>query len=285
MGEIRASSDSLAGEKKTTATSDDDPGLHATADLLEAVLATRPERVTARVFPGLPPEAHGAIRATTEVAAAVALAEAPVAPSAGLRARILGTIAKLGAATPRRATLVVDMLNVHLVPGRPLEVPRARAIVATLAARLDRARAEGTPVIYVCDRHESIDDADYGHWPVHNLAGTEGADVWPALAPKPSDHVVAKPAISGFVRSTLEQALTDLGVDTLVLTGCATELQLMATATDALQLGFVVEMPADSQAGASEIGEQVVLGTLSALAPYGPARRARLERIAATVHA
>ncbi len=264
--------------------SDDDPGLHATADLLEAVLAPRPERVTAVVFPGLPPEARGAIRATTEIAAAVALAEAPVAPSAGLRARILGTIARR-AATPRRAVLVVDMLNDHLVPGRPLEVPRARGVVAALAARLDRARADGTPVLYVCDRHESLDDPDYDHWPVHNLAGTEGAEVWPALAPKPTDRVVAKPAISGFVRSTLEQALTDLGVDTLVLTGCATEVQLMATATDALQLGFVVEIPADSQAGASEIGEQVVLGTLSALAPYGPARRARLERIAATVHA
>ncbi len=265
--------------------SDDDPGLYPTADLIEAVLATRPERVTALVFPGRPPEARAAMRSTTELVGAVARAEAPITPSAGLRARVLGTIAKRRANAPRRAVLVVDMLNDHLATGRPLEVPRARDVVPALAARLDQARAEGTPVIYVCDRHETTDDPDFDHWPVHNLAGTEGAEVWPAIAPKPSDRVVTKPAISGFVRSALEKTLDDLRVDTIVLTGCATEVQLMATATDALQLGFVVEMPADSQAGASEMGEQVVLGTLAALAPYGPARRARLERIAATVHA
>jgi nicotinamidase-related amidase len=92
--------------------------------------------------------------------------------------------------------------------------------------------------------------------------------------------VVTKPSYSGFFDTQLEQTLEELGVDTLVLTGCATEVQLMATATDALHRGFAVEVPPDSQAGTSEASELVTMGVLAALAPYTPARKARLARIA-----
>ena len=146
-------------------------------------------------------------------------------------------------------------------------------MVPALAARLDRARAAGTPVVYVCDRHESIADRDFDHWPVHNLAGTDGAEVWPALAPKEGDRVVTKPAISGSVLSKLASVLDELRVDTLVITGCATEVQLMATATDALQLGYVVEVPADSQAGASAIGNRLSSHALGDRALWTCARR------------
>ncbi len=71
--------------------------------------------------------------------------------------------------------------------------------------------------------------------------------------------------------------LDDLKVDTIVLTGCLTEIAILATATEALQRGFAVEVPADAQAGSSEGAEQVVLGVLGVMPPYGPARRARLE--------
>jgi nicotinamidase-related amidase len=181
---------------------------------------------------------------------------------------------------PRRALVVCDMIVDHLTPGRPLEVPRARAIVDALARRIARARASGTAVVYLLDRHEP-NDPDLEEWGMHAVEGSEGAEVWGPLAPGPSDRIVTKPSYSGFFRSDLEAVLEELAVDTIVLTGCATEVQLMSTATDALERGFAVEMPADSQAGATELGEAVALGVLSGLAPYAPARRARLERITA----
>lgn len=253
------------------------------ADLLGFVLARRPERVTDLAVPTLPPGARAALGATTDAIAALALAEPPLAPSAGLRARILETIAQRSSAgaAPRRAILVCDMLNDHLEPGMPLEVPRARDIVPALAARLDDARARGVPVVYVLDRHADTSDPEFDAWPVHNVEGTHGAEVWPALAPKPSDRQVTKPSFSAFFATDLEKVLDELAIDTVVLTGCATEVQLMATATDALQKGFAVEVPRDSQAGASEVGEQVAMATLAALAPYQPARNARLARVRA----
>jgi nicotinamidase/pyrazinamidase len=262
--------------------SHDDPET-AAADLLAFVLAGRPERVTDLAVPALPPEARATLGAVTNTIATLALAETPLAPSADLRERIMATIARgrSKAAAPKRAILVCDMLNDHLEPGMPLEVPRARTIVPALAARLDDARAQGVPVVYVLDRHADTSDPEFDVWPVHNVAGTHGAEVWPALAPKPEDRQVTKPSYSAFFATDLLRVLDELAVDTLVLTGCATEVQLMATATDAMQEGFAIEVPADSQAGATEAGEQVALATLAALAPYQPARKRRLARIAA----
>ena len=76
-----------------------------------------------------------------------------------------------------------------------MEVPRAREIVPALQRRLAEARARRAPVVYVCDSHED-DDGD--GLPDHARAGTEGADVWPALAPEPGDRVVRKGGYSGF---------------------------------------------------------------------------------------
>lgn len=249
----------------------------ALADLLAFVLAGRPERLTDMAVAQMPPEQRAAVGLVAETVSALAAAQAPTGAPTTLRDRIVTTLKQKQARRTRRAVLVVDMINDHLTPGRPLEVPRARTIVPAVARRLDDARAEGTPVVYVLDRHEP-GDPELDEWSTHAVEGTEGAGVWPDLAPRPGDHVVTKPTYSSFTGSQLEQLLDDLRVDTLVLTGCATEVQLLFTATDALQRGFAVELPADSQAGQSEPAEQFAMGLVAALPPYSPARKARLER-------
>lgn len=259
------------------------PGDDKLADLLELALAGRPDRLTAVMEAAMAPEERAALAATGEAVAALGVAASPEAPAAGVRARLMKTLAakKANARPPRKAVLVCDMINDHLTPGRVLEVPRARDIVPALQKRLDEARAAGIPVVYVLNRHTD-DHPEHEEWGTHAVEGTEGAEVWPPLAPKPGNREVTKSSYSGFYESELEKVLDELGVDTLVLTGCATEVQLQATATDALMRGYAVELPPDSQAGASQIAEMVTMGVLSALAPYAPARKARLARLHAT---
>jgi nicotinamidase-related amidase len=252
----------------------------ALADLLAFVLSGRPERVTAPVIAQMPPEQQAAVGMVTNTVGALARADAPEAPSPELRARILASVGARVAKPTRRALLVCDMIVDHLTPGRPLEVPRARDIVPAVASRIEAARAGGVPVVYVLDRH-SPDDPELEEWGQHAVEGTEGAEVWPALAPQAGDHLVTKPSYSAFHESELARVLEELAVDTLVLTGCATEVQLMATATDALQRGFEVEIPPDAQAGNTKISELVTMAVVGALVPYAPARRALLERQAA----
>jgi nicotinamidase/pyrazinamidase len=248
-------------------------------DLVELLLQGRPDHVISGLLAAEGPDTKRAAAHLQDALAALALLEEPVAAPVELRSRIVSSVAKgRASANKRQAVLVIDMLNDHLTPGGSLEVPRAREIVPALAKRLDAARSAGVPVVYVCDEHDP-DDPDLDQWTTHNLKGSKGAEVWPALSPKPGDHVVHKGTYSAFTGSNLGKLLDDLRVETLVVTGCLTEIGVLATATDALQRGFAVEVPPDSQAGASPTAESAALAILSVMPPYGAARRERLSHL------
>jgi nicotinamidase-related amidase len=249
----------------------------AIANLLALVLSGQKDAFVDVAVGHAAPVVNPRLRAVRETLGLVALAEPPCEPSPGLRARILQTV-DARSAPPGRAILVIDMQNDHLKPGGPLEVPRAREIVPALAARLEAARRDGVPVVYVVDEH-TRDDSDLDAWGSHNVKGTAGAQIWPPLAPQPDEIVVPKVTYSAFTGSGLASALQRLRVDTLVLTGCLTEVGLLTTATDALQRGYAIEIPPDSQAGATEQNEQVALGVLGLLPPYGPARETLLATV------
>lgn len=239
-----------------------------TERLLEMILAGTPaaavDAVTAE---------HPALRveldALRESVAMVGLSLAPVAPSAELRGHVEHRVASTPRRAPRRALVVTDMLNDHLTPGRPLEVPRARRIVPALRARIAQARRDRVPVVYLCDRH-AADDPELEQWGAHNVEGTDGCEVVDALRPEPGDALVTHRAYSGFYDTALDATLRGLGVDTLVLTGCTTDLIMLFTAGDAMMRGYRVEVPADCHAGSSEAAERMALATLSAMRPIAP---------------
>lgn len=255
------------------------------AELVAAVLAGRPERLVDALLASETPEARAGFRMVKETLAALGLTLPPAAPSNDLRGRILASVQARHAANVRnvrKAFVVLDMIKEHLTPGNPLEVPRARAIVPALRARLEAARSAGLPIVYLVDEHDPSDnDTDVvDGWGAHALRGSEGTEVWPEIAPMAGDRIVKKATYSAFTGSELGQVLDALKVDTIVLTGCLTEIGILATATEALQRGFAVEVPEDAQAGANEASERVVLGLLGVMPPYGPARRARLDAVA-----
>lgn len=248
--------------------------------LLELVLAGRPEPITATLLSQLGEEERNAYRATEEILARWAQAvTAPSSPSSALRARVLRDFAALRTRTARSALLVVDMIRDHLEEGRPLEVPRARAIVDALAAKIDRCRSEGVPIVYVVDEHPP-DDPDLIAWGSHAVKGTGGSDVWPPLAPRAGDRVITKETYSAFTGTSLQDTLSELRCDTLIVTGCLTEMGLTATAMDALQRGYQVEIPPALQAGLSEATENVALGVMALMPPNGAARARLLASIA-----
>jgi nicotinamidase/pyrazinamidase len=246
------------------------------ADLAAFVLAGRPERVEDGVLMLAPAEFRAAVRDTREVLSVLGRAEEPKAPPAELRTKLLESLSRR---TARRALVIIDMINDHLKPGSLLEVPRAREVVPALKKRIDEARAAGVPVVYVIDEHEP-DDPDLDAWGTHAVKGTTGNDVWEELAPQSGDRIVKKASYSAFYESNLSSVLDELKIDTLVLTGCLTEIGIMATATDAMQQGFAVEVPPDSQAGSCVELEMAALGTMNVMAPFGPSRKKRLDRLA-----
>jgi nicotinamidase-related amidase len=255
--------------------------LAGVAELLGLLLRSGPDHVTQCLLERESPEVRAEAGRVADAFAAQALALEPAElakDEAGrdpLKARILQSLAAADAR--KSALLVIDMLNDHLTPGGPLEVPRARDIVPAMKAQLAEARAKGVPVVYVVDHHDA-DDPDLDVWTTHNVAGSHGGEVWPELAPLPGERVVTKPTYSAFTASKLEEVLDELGVDRLVLTGCLTDMGVLATALDALQRGFDVVVPKETQAGSGEAQEAAALATLAMMPPFVPAQRARRAR-------
>ena len=146
----------------------------------------------------------------------------------------------------KEALVISDMLNDFVRPGAPLEVPAARAILPALQKRVAEARANGVPVIYVCDAHEP-DDREFSRmgWPAHAVKDSEGARVVDELAPLETDPVIEKTTYSGFHHTGLEGILQALGVERIVLTGVVTSICIFYIAYDAVIRGYQVTVPVD----------------------------------------
>ena len=57
----------------------------------------------------------------------------------------------------KKALLIIDMLKDFLLPGAPLEVPAARAIIPNIKKMIEEAHKLNIPIIYLCDRHKPDD--------------------------------------------------------------------------------------------------------------------------------
>ena len=143
----------------------------------------------------------------------------------------------------KQAILVVDMLN-DFVTGA-LTCDRAKAIVPPLAKLLKAARKSGVPVIFCNDSHIKGVDTELKLWGDHAIKGTKGAEVIPELEEAASDFTVTKRRYSGFFQTDLQMLLTELKVDTVILTGLHAHMCVRHTAADAYCYGYRVVVPKD----------------------------------------
>ncbi len=148
----------------------------------------------------------------------------------------------------RPAVLVVDFIKAYTTPGSPLYAPPVVEAVKETAGLLALARQKNVPVIYtrVLYHKNGLDGGLFvKKVPVlrQMVEGEPLADIVPELPPAPQDVVIVKQYASAFFGTSLAAALTALGVDTLILTGCSTSGCIRATAVDGMQYGFRVSVP------------------------------------------
>jgi nicotinamidase-related amidase len=139
--------------------------------------------------------------------------------------------------------------------GAPIECPGGREIIPNIQRLLDLARQKGLTVIYTQEAHRA-QGVDFGREldgeePVHCVEGTPGVEIVPDLAPQPRDFVIVKRRYSAFFATDLDLLLRGLGVDTLILTGAATDVCVRATAQDGQQLNYWIIVPEECVAGTS----------------------------------
>ncbi len=110
----------------------------------------------------------------------------------------------------------------------------AARVIAKVAQAVERARAQGVPVLWVQHADEGLP--------------TGGADwQWvPELAPAPGETLIHKNHNSAFEDTPLEAELARCGASHLVLAGAATNWCIRATAYAALERGYDLTLLRDA---------------------------------------
>jgi nicotinamidase/pyrazinamidase len=176
----------------------------------------------------------------------------------------------------RRAIIVVDPQPDFFEDG-PLPVAGATATARRIREFLDAHRNEFDLAIVTQDWHVSPGDhwsatPNYqSTWPVHCAADTPGARIHEALSDVQWDEVIHKGASEGAYSGfdgrslddvSLEEILTKGGVGHVTVVGFATDHCVKATALDARDLGFDVDVAIDLCAGVTPETTQAAIAAM-----------------------
>jgi nicotinamidase-related amidase len=149
------------------------------------------------------------------------------------------------------ALLLIDVINDLDFKGNEGILKAAVAAAGKIARLKSRLTAKGIPVIYVND--------NFGWWQSDFRQqierclrpGCPGREVAAQLLPSEEDFFVLKPKHSGFYSTSLDVLLGFLGIDTLILTGFASDICVLYTANDAYMRDYGLVVPSDCVAGES----------------------------------
>ncbi|MFH1625976.1 MAG: nicotinamidase [Pseudomonadota bacterium] len=156
----------------------------------------------------------------------------------------------------KEALVIVDLQN-DFCEGGALEVPGASEIIPIINKLVDRFE-----LVIATQDHHPLNHCSFNIWPVHCVAGTEGAEFHRGLQIDRIRHVVKKgtqeerEAYSGFQETDLSLFLHSQGVTKIYVCGLATDYCVKATALDGLKEGFEVVVVEDAiRAVTEETGE------------------------------
>ncbi|MDT7705498.1 MAG: ureidoacrylate peracid hydrolase [Pseudonocardiales bacterium] len=153
------------------------------------------------------------------------------------------------------------------------EQATAAGVVPTTRTLQEAARAAGSPVIYTRVAFQPGYGDLVGNFPLLAMVGQQGClvDGTPAaaivneLTPQDGDIVVTHQRVSGFVGSELDTVLRGRGVDTVVITGVATNMSVESTARSAGDLGYRTVVVSDACSAAAPEAHEASLASLGLL--------------------
>jgi len=161
------------------------------------------------------------------------------------------------------AVVSVDMHRGHLDPEvatMPLPAERCKVVIDTTARLFGRLREKGIPIIHVVAGFRNPQEAlSNPHWRAndedpksprkaartHNMAGSTGTQIIPALYREGDIVVNNKKRYNAFYMTDLQFVLKNLGADTVIITGINTSSCCLSTSFEADNLDYTVIMVED----------------------------------------
>jgi ureidoacrylate peracid hydrolase len=176
------------------------------------------------------------------------------------------------------AHVVVDLQNGFMAPGAVAEIPCAREIVPTVNRISAALRDAGGLVVYIQNTFDEVAVRTWSTFFDHFCSpsrrqrmieaftpGAEGHALWAGLDVRPEDLQVRKRRFGAFApgASDLHAILQERGIDTLIVTGTASQVCCESTARDAMMLNYKVFFVED---GNATFNDEEHNATLSAMA-------------------
>ena len=182
--------------------------------------------------------------------------------------------------TMRTAHIVVDLQNGFMAPGQPAEIPMAREIVSNVNRISAALRAAGGLVVYIQNTIDAAAKEAWSNWFTYMSGerrqasmdaafaeGSYGHSLWPELDVLPSDLKMKKNRFGAFVpgSSPLHAVLQGRGIDTVIITGTATNVCCESTARDAMMMNYKVIFVSDGTATYNDEEHNATLGIMLAM--------------------
>ena len=199
----------------------------------------------------------------------VSIPESVIAQIKAQRGRLNRYDRLLGAKT---ALIVIDLQNVFMLPGMPVEVPTAREIVPNVNNLAAATRAAGGKVVWVkmclegqTEAWRVFFDGDPRRATLAELTpGTHGFELHADLDVRPEDAIVVKRRYSAFIQgsSDIDRVLREAGIDTVIIVGTLTNVCCESSARDAMMLNYRLVFVSDANAALSDAEHNATLGSI-----------------------
>ncbi|RYZ66005.1 MAG: cysteine hydrolase [Proteobacteria bacterium] len=180
----------------------------------------------------------------------------------------------------RTAHIIVDLQNGFMAPGAVSEIGTAREIVPNVNSISAACREAGAMNVFL---QHTIDANAHETWSTWFdyfanserrkrmddtfTEGSFGHQLWPKLDITDADMKVKKYRFGAFVdgSSNLHALLQDRGIDTLIITGTATNVCCESTARDAMMMNYKVIFVADGCATFTDAEHNATLTNMRAI--------------------
>lgn len=161
--------------------------------------------------------------------------------------------------------LCIDMQNIF-ARGSIWETPWMERVLPAIVGICDRYAARTVFTRFITPLHAGDRPGRWRRYFTKWEAATRSRlpagqlDLVPALARfAPPASVIDKPGYSAFVGSPLAAFLSEKGVDTVAITGAETDVCVLASVLDAVDLGFRVVIVEDGLCSSSDAGHDALM--------------------------
>jgi len=146
----------------------------------------------------------------------------------------------------RPVLIVIDMLNDFLSGWDP---DRRESLVDSINVLTGTMRGLSLPVVWIRQEFEADLSDAFPEMRVKGIRrvikGTAGCELLPELSPAASDHVIVKKRYSAFFGTDLDEILSQMAPDAIILAGINTHACIRTTAIDAYQRDWPVVLALD----------------------------------------